>query len=97
MPSIRPALLLALVLAGPAAAQIPSPRNSTVPNCIVVCPAGDLPVSVTVRDINNLPLVGVIVDLKFCPCASIHFCPSSPSDGYAVDACDVTMPTGPTA
>jgi len=57
------------------AAGIPSPANSTVPPCLVVCPAGDVDFTVVVRDIANYPIVGCDVMLDFSACPSFHVCP----------------------
>lgn len=95
--SLRTWIVLA-ALTLPVAAQggVPDPRNSVVPRCLVVCPAGDVAFSVVVRDPNNLPVNGSLVNLGFCPCATIHFCPPQPTDGYTlVGACDVQIITGP--
>jgi hypothetical protein len=63
---------------GPAHAivGVPDPRFSTVPPCVGACPAGDLSFSVTVRDVNNAPLIGVTValDLSTCPNVVVHAC-----------------------
>ena len=55
----------ALFLASPAAAAVPSAANSTVP-CIVMCPQGDIPLQITVRDFASNPVVNSHVEVVFC-------------------------------
>jgi hypothetical protein len=82
---VRALPLLALGLfATSARAQIsgvPDPRNSTIPGCIGVCPAGDLGFTVTVRDVTNAPVSGSTVVLQVgsgfgqgCASPVIHVC-----------------------
>jgi hypothetical protein len=59
---------------------IPSPSNSTVPPCLVVCPAGDAEFTVVVRDVANNPVVGCDVMLDFSGCPSFHVCPDCCQD-----------------
>ena len=56
---------LVLLIASPAAAGVPSPANSTVP-CIIMCPQGDIPLEIVVRDLANNPLANVYVRVDFC-------------------------------
>jgi len=75
-------LFLCLALATPqiAAAAVPSPANSSVP-CLVVCPRGDLPFEVVVRDIASVPIAGSLVQIQLClgaPTPPIAFCQLSP-------------------
>jgi len=64
-----------LVTAATVPAAVPSPANSTLPDCMVLCPLGDIPFTVVVRDLGNIPIAGstVVLDLSGCPAASI--CP----------------------
>src|SRR5688572_11080745 len=97
-PSLRNWIVLA-TLALPAWAHggIPTPPNSVVPRCLVVCPSGDIAYSVIVRDAVNAPVANALVNLRFCPCATIHFCPPKPTDGYTiVGGCEAQTLSGPT-
>lgn len=93
------ALVVVATLAGFTPARstvsVPSPSNSTLPACLTACPGGDLSFSVTVRDFNNLPIANSSVDLNFCVCPSVRFCPVVPSDGYQIiSGCQVISVTG---
>ena len=77
-------LLLLLLLASPAvlaalpnraAAGVPSPSNSIVDPCLVVCPLGDIPFTVRVRDLADNPIANSFVEVSFCNAPNIHFCP----------------------
>src|SRR5262245_7766156 len=61
----------------PASAGVPSPPNSFVDPCFIVCPNGDFPFHVVVRDVANVPLAGVVVLIDLCPCVgpSFNLCP----------------------
>ncbi len=78
-------LLVASVVAAPSWATVPSPANSTLPACYVACPMGDIPVTVTVRDLANnvVPSSSVVLDFSQCPGA--YICPQQPSDRYTVN------------
>lgn len=79
------ALLAALVPTSLAA--VPSAANSTVPACVVLCPMGDIPFTVIVRDLANNPISGASVVLDFSRCPdSVFICPQKPSDPYLVNA-----------
>jgi hypothetical protein len=74
------ALLLVLIslVHGPMAeAATPSPANSSVDPCLVICPRGDFAFHVTVRDAVGAPIAGSSVILDFCSATSVHFCPGS--------------------
>jgi hypothetical protein len=62
--------------AAAAAAGVPSPSNSSVPACLVACPAGDVVYRVVVRDLGNFPVVfsTVVIDLSSCP--GLALCPT---------------------
>jgi hypothetical protein len=70
---------LALLSAPSANANVPSPPNSQVDPCLVICPAGDFTFHVVVRDIANVPIAGATVVINLCNCPSVHLC-SGPCD-----------------
>ena len=81
-------VLLALLTAtaSPGTAAIPSPANSTLPPCLVLCPLGDIPFTVIVRDIANNPVAGSSVVISFAGCPDSAFvCPQRPNDPYVVN------------
>jgi hypothetical protein len=69
-----------------AAAAVPSPVNSSVPACMALCPLGDMPFTVTVRDFANNPIAGssVVIDFSGCPNGA-YICPTRPGDPYSVN------------
>ena len=69
-------LTIALGLAaGPALAQgIPDPGNSTVPDLLLTCPAGDIAFEVIVLDGTGAPCVNALVTLDFCNCPEAQLC-----------------------
>ena len=86
------ALLLIVLAATAAMAQVPDPTNSSVGACFAVCPAGDLAFDVVVRDFAHNPVVGanVVISLKNRP--AVNLCPTqepgtaigvSPTEGIA--------------
>jgi hypothetical protein len=78
--------LAALALAAPASAAVPSPVNSTLPACMTLCPLGDMPFSVTIRDLANNPVAGSLVVLDFSACPNGAFiCQTFLIDPYIVD------------
>ena len=79
---VRPALvfLLALVLAGPARAGIPDPRNCIADTCLVVSPAGLFAYSVTVRDASLAPVDSALVVLDFGTAPGLQLCSVSDPD-----------------
>lgn len=82
------ALVLATVwvaLSPSRSAAVPSPLNSTLPDCLVLCPMGDLPLTVVVRDIANNPIIGSSVVLDFSNCPSAFLCPGTGEPGLIVD------------
>jgi hypothetical protein len=80
------AAALAAVGSTQAAAAVPSPVNSSVPACMALCPLGDMPFTVTVRDLANNPIAGssVVIDLSGCPNGAF-ICPTRPGDPYSVN------------
>jgi hypothetical protein len=64
---------------------VPSPANSSVPDCMALCPLGDMPFAVTVRDLANVPIVGSTVVLDFSGCPNAYICPQHPGDPYLID------------
>jgi|KBSSwiStaDraftv2_1062776.scaffolds.fasta_scaffold436449_2 hypothetical protein len=88
------AAALAATLPSPAIAGVPSATNSTLPACMVLCPMGDMPFSVTVRDLANNPLNGasVVISFDFGACEnSVFICEQLPSDPYLVNAPALTI------
>jgi hypothetical protein len=79
---LLPACLSAL-LAAPALAGVPTRGTSIVPACLIVCPAGDVPFQVTVRDIANNNVPNSTVRLDFSACPYFHHC--APMPGVVVD------------
>lgn len=77
--------VIALAIPGTARAAIPSPINSTVPACLALCPLGDLPITVVVRDIANNPVAGSAVVLDFSQCPGAHICEPWQYDPYTVN------------
>ena len=65
-----------------ASAAVPDPRNSVAPECLTICPAGDRPFSVIVRDVGNNPVPGATVKLRVvssnCPNPMVVFCEDCP-------------------
>lgn len=88
-----PVLVLAIVLsaftllglAPSSSAGVPSPTTSSAPACLVLCPFGDLPVTVVVRDFASNPIANstVLIDFSNCPTAFLCSSPSEP--GLIVD------------
>ena len=72
---------------------VPSPLNSTVPACLVLCPLGDIPFTVVVRDFANNPIAGSTVVLDFTPCPGAYICRFRPSDPYTVSQRMLSMVT----
>ncbi len=83
-PFLAAVAALALIPAAPVAG-VPSPANSTVPPCLVVCPLGDIPYTIVVRDLASNPLngSGVSIDFSSCPTASV--CAIVKDPGYTYD------------
>ena len=78
-PRIRALLPVLLVLAVPAVAGVPAPPpTSTVPSCLAACPMGDIPFTVTVRDIAANPIAGATVVLDFMLCPGAYLCELPP-------------------
>jgi hypothetical protein len=90
MTRIATPLFLSLAMLALAAASslagVPSPANSSLPACMALCPLGDMPFTVTVRDIANNPIAGSTVVLDFSGCPHGAFiCQQHPPDPYIVD------------
>src|SRR5262249_23377901 len=78
--------LLLAATASMAAAAVPSPVNSTLPPCLVLCPLGDIPFTVVIRDLANNPINNSSVVITFEGCQGKAFvCPQQPSDPYLVN------------
>ena len=73
------------VLASAQLIGVPSPGNSTTPACLALCPLGDMPLTVVVRDLANVPIAGSTVVLDFSQCPSAHLCEWWPTDPYTVN------------
>ena len=94
MPRIRAllaSLLLLVACVSAATAAVPSPANSTTPNCIAACPLGDMPVVVTVRDLANNVIAGSTVVLDFSSCPGAFICTFPPGDPYLYDPATRTV------
>lgn len=88
------ALALAATLPASALAGVPSAANSTLPECMVLCPMGDIPFTATIRDLANNPLLGVSVVLSFDFGAcenNVFICEQLPSDPYQVNPGALTI------
>ncbi len=68
------AILTVMLFAVPARAGVPSSANSSLPACMALCPFGDAPFSVVVRDIANNPVAGSSVVLDFSSCPGAYLC-----------------------
>lgn len=101
---VRKATLLVacgLLAASAAMAAVPSPANSTCPPCVnlvgtsagVADPAGS--VTVTVRDLANVPINNSLVVLDLSGCSGLQLCDTQP--GFTVDCGTQTVRgfTGP--
>jgi len=87
VPLLRSLLLCAmLTLPAVAASGVPSPSNSTVPFCLLGCPAGDMVITIVVRDLANNPVTNSTVVLDFSACPAFTLCPVEPTDPYIYDA-----------
>ncbi len=87
------ALAAFLVFAGVVVGQssgVPSPSNSILDPCMVLCPNGDITYHVTVKDLANNPVSGSTVVLDFSQCAGWMVCPD-PGPGITVDIPTRTM------
>ena len=69
-----------------ASANVPSPPNCSVDPCLVICPQGDIPFHVTVRDFANVPIANSAVVIDFCSCVGhgFSFCLSLPCRVVAI-------------
>lgn len=87
-------LIVALALPAMAAAAVPSPSNSTLDPCLLVCPSGDMTYHVLVRDFAANPVAGSSVVIDLCPATTVHLCPPTPNDGYVIaGGCQVVKTT----
>lgn len=86
--------LMSTLFVSAAVAAVPSPATSTVPTCFDVCPAGDMPYTIVVRDAAANPVGNSSVLIDFCQCPDVHLCPPSAIDTYTiVGGCQVTALT----
>ena len=90
---LRSVLLAAMVsVAAPARAAVPSPSASTVDPCVRVCPSGDMTFHILVRDFAGTRIAGALVEIDFCQCPGVVFCPLTGSESYTIVAgCSVRM------
>jgi len=75
---LLPSVLLGLLAWNqPASAGVPSPPQSFVDPCLIVCPNGDFSFHVVVRDVASIPVPNSVVVINFCPCVgpSFNLCP----------------------
>ena len=83
---------LLAALAAAASAAVPSPANSSFPNCLTTCPMGDIPFPVTVRDLANNPVASAVVVLDFSSCGdSVFVCTCCAPDPYTYNAAARTI------
>ncbi len=68
-------LLAGLLVATPAAGSgIPDPARSTIPQRLVMCPAGDLSAELILRDFANNPIDQAQVVMDFSGCSAFVHC-----------------------
>ena len=90
-PALLGAALVALTHTG-ATAGVPSPPQCVVPTLPALCPLGDSPFTILVRDAFSTPVAGAAVMIDLCGCPDIHLCPTGPNDPYqVVDGCRVIV------
>lgn len=79
------AFVAGLLVTTTAFAAVPSPSTSAVPQCLTVCPAGDVPFTVTVRDIAGNTVIGsnVVIQLQSCP--NVILCPANGTEPYTYE------------
>jgi hypothetical protein len=70
---------LLLLVCTTSSAGVPSPGNSTVPDCLVACPQGDVEYRVLVRDIAGFPVVNCEVEIDLSSCPGLVLCPTQPT------------------
>jgi hypothetical protein len=78
--------LAALLAGGPALAGCPDQFHSSVPSCVVVCPAGDIEFTVIVRFPSNIPTPGTPVVLDFMACPGFLLSPRNGTEAYQSDS-----------
>jgi hypothetical protein len=66
-------------------AGVPSPANSTLPACMALCPLGDMPFVVVVRDLASNPIFNSTVVLDYSQCPGAYICAGIPTDPYVVN------------
>jgi len=79
------ALALSLAAVAASTAAVPSPANSTLPDCMVFCPLGDVSFTVVVRDLANNPINGSNVVLDFSGCPNAYICAAIGGEPYTVN------------
>lgn len=77
--------LLTLPIPASATLPVPSPTESTLPACVVACPAGDMHVQVIVREFFGTVLANSYVVLRWTSCSSFDLCLDC-ADSYAIDS-----------
>jgi hypothetical protein len=70
-------IVASITWSGPARAGVPSPPQSSVDPCFVVCPNGDIAFHVVVRDVASLPIANAVVIIDLCSCVgpTFNICP----------------------
>lgn len=84
-------LVLTATVAIAAFAAVPSPANSSLPDCMALCPLGDMPFAVVVRDLAGNPVIGSTVVLDFSQCPGAYLCEGAPIDQHVVDLATRTL------
>ena len=74
--------VLGLAMATSAPADIPSPSQSVVDPCVVLCPAGDVTLHVLVRGQANQPFPNATVDLEYAGCPGFALCALTGGEPY---------------
>lgn len=79
--------VIAITAATMSVAAVPSPANSTLPLCMALCPLGDMPFTVVVRDLAANPIAGstVVLDFSACPGAFLCHQPGGTPPPYVLD------------
>jgi hypothetical protein len=67
-----------------ASASVPSPTTSTLPDCLVACPGGDMTFTIVVRDFAANPIANSTVTIDLSNCPAFNVCPHC-TDGYVYD------------
>ena len=95
MRRMLPAFVLAALIALPAlaprsVAAVPSPAQSDIDTCLNVCPAGDIPFRVTVKDAASNPVANSFVWIDVCQVPAVHVCPGATCSQLAAGFTDAS-------